>query len=394
MKNLVHLTALCLLAASGFAVACSSSEDASPSTESALPDASTPTDTGSTPNAPTNPTDAGNPTDAPSGPTVPPIAAPDSTWTWVDVPGAVCDDGTPTGIGIWPSPAASKKLMFFFAGGGACWDYDSCVANSKSVHGPFGKTEFDKNSPAFGGWIIGHGETNPFKDYTTVFVPYCTSDLHAGDAVTTYTDGTTTKDFHHKGRANVALYLERLKATFPTIDQLAVTGSSAGGGGALLSYPAVRDTWPTTQSFLVDDSLPFFQTATPLALRQAWYASWNLTPLLTPICGASCVNDMTQVFSGTATHYPNDRMALLSFTSDYVIGGYYGMNIFGYWEPLKNFTSATLNPIGHFKHFYQDQFGHTMLTDMDNHNQGGVNLTAWLSKMASGDATWDSVGPF
>jgi hypothetical protein len=100
---------------------------------------------------------------------------------------------------------------------------------------------------------------------------------------------------------------------------------------------------------------------------------------------------MTGLFSGMATHYPNDRMALLSFTTDYVIAQYYKMVVTSYWSTLGDFTKTALDPSGHFKNFRQDSWGHTMLTDMDKHTVKGVKLTDWLAQMASGDPAWTSV---
>src|SRR5690349_6763166 len=50
-----------------------------------------------------------------------PITAPPGQWTWVDFPDAVCDDNSPTGIGV--NLANNKNLLVYFEGGGACWDY-------------------------------------------------------------------------------------------------------------------------------------------------------------------------------------------------------------------------------------------------------------------------------
>src|SRR6185295_10067082 len=42
-----------------------------------------------------------------------PIVAPAGKWTWVDFPDSVCDDGSPTGIGIRPSATSDKLVVFF-----------------------------------------------------------------------------------------------------------------------------------------------------------------------------------------------------------------------------------------------------------------------------------------
>ena len=75
------------------------------------------------------------------------ITAPAGTWTWIDFPDSSCDDGTPTGIGVNPS-ATSSHVLLFMNGGGACWDYQTCVALNTSVHGPYGGAQF---AAQFGG---------------------------------------------------------------------------------------------------------------------------------------------------------------------------------------------------------------------------------------------------
>src|SRR4051794_38185775 len=47
------------------------------------------------------------------------------TWTWLDVPGMVCGNGSPTGIAVNPS-TKSQKLVILFEGGGACWEAAAC----------------------------------------------------------------------------------------------------------------------------------------------------------------------------------------------------------------------------------------------------------------------------
>src|SRR5262249_23910923 len=151
---------------------------------------------------------------------------------------------------------------------------------SKWAHGPWGSSEFAAFSSNFAGTILDHGvAANPFKDYSAVFVPYCTGDLHAGDAVKTYSESGDSRIIHHKGHANVLAYLTRVAATFKAPGQIAVTGSSAGGGGVLFNYASFREYWPSTPMLVIDDSLPFFQgDGVAPSLRSAWYANWNLAP--------------------------------------------------------------------------------------------------------------------
>ena len=53
---------------------------------------------------------------------------PSEKWTWVPVPGSHCRDGSATGFGINVNPA-SKNLMIFLEGGGACFNALTCGMN-------------------------------------------------------------------------------------------------------------------------------------------------------------------------------------------------------------------------------------------------------------------------
>src|SRR5690606_13544143 len=114
---------------------------------------------------------------------------------------------------------ASDDVFIYLQGGGACWNQGTCVPsllrfgpichygeNICLYDGPGGTqptstyvTDRDP-FPADGGGrfpseldlvtrvrAFDRGdEENPFRDATFVFVPYCTGDLHTGDAVRTY----------------------------------------------------------------------------------------------------------------------------------------------------------------------------------------------------------------
>lgn len=323
-----------------------------------------------------------------------PIVAPKDVWTWVEFPDAVCDDGSPTGIGVYLS-GTSDKLLVFMQGGGACWDYSTCAVLNTSTHGPFGAAQFNGASAGgFAGSVLENGgATNPFKGWNMVYVPYCTGDVHAGDAVTTYTVDAGSATMHHKGHANVMAYLARLSPTFAKASQVAVTGSSAGGG-ALFNYDSFRSYWPTTSMMLVDDSLPPFQgSGIPDNLRTVWRKSWNLDPLLGSICGATCKDDFSKIIPSLTTKYPNDRMSLLSYTQDATISGFFGVSGPAFQASLASLTTEVIGPTASFKSFVVTGTAHTMLFSPATTFAGPVQLSSWLGQQVSGDPKWTSVGP-
>jgi hypothetical protein len=326
-----------------------------------------------------------------------PITAPLRTWTWVDFPGAVCDDGSPTGIGVYLNDATTNVLVFFM-GGGACWDYQTCYVLNTAVHGPFGKPQFDAIISGVANTVVDPADAaSPFKDWSFVFVPYCTGDEHAGDNVAMYSNGTgTTMTYHHAGHTNALAYLSRLAATFPSPGKLVVSGSSAGGGGALYNYPSFRAYWPSSKLYLLDDSLPLMEGDTiPPGFRMAMFVSWGLGDVTDPLCGAPCRSDLSQWMKTLAQMWPGDRMALVSSQQDQTVRGFYLLTAAGYQAALTNLVTDVLAPTAKFRAFLFAGQTHTTLGDPANaaYTTNGVQLWTWLTQMVGDDPAWQTQQP-
>ena len=323
------------------------------------------------------------------------ITATPGSWTWVDFPDSACDDGTPTGIGVNFS-ATSQNVVVFMMGGGACWDYTTCVTLSTSTHGPYGSTQFAAqfSSSAPSGSIFDRKlAQSPFADWNFVFVPYCTGDVHAGDHVSMYSAGGDSRTFHHVGRANVAAFLRRLAVTFTAPAKFAIIGSSAGGFGALLNFDTFRKAWPTGSAVLVDDSGPVLEgdgIAQPI--RDAWFNAWNLAPVADPLCGTTCRTDLSVAFTKLAARYPADRMSLLSSVQDHTSRAYFQLSAPDFQADLLKLATDRLDPASHFHYFFVPGETHTMLGSVPSFSQNGVSLAAFLNKQVT-DATWSSEKP-
>ncbi|RHX94239.1 pectinacetylesterase [Leptospira yasudae] len=141
--------------------------------------------------------------------------------------------------------ASNKKLLINFMGGGACWSNYNCFGNSTTTY--FNQLNSVPDlfvKLAFQGVMNAGNASNPFKDYDVVFIPYCTGDLHIGSKDMTYTNpntGTATV-VKHRGYDNVLATLKYIQSEYTGVENVFVTGQSAGGYGALLNYPIVRET--------------------------------------------------------------------------------------------------------------------------------------------------------
>lgn len=75
----------------------------------------------------------------------------------------------------------SENLLIFFSGGGACWDYDTCNSHNKSypIKTYENKTDLKYNKPGhWKGLLDLDNSNNPIKDWSILFLPYCSADLH------------------------------------------------------------------------------------------------------------------------------------------------------------------------------------------------------------------------
>ncbi|MFY0570859.1 pectin acetylesterase-family hydrolase [Archangium lansingense] len=324
----------------------------------------------------------------------PPTTPPENTWSWVDFPNSTCDEGTPTGIGT--NLSDSKNLLIFFNGGGACWDSSTCLQRNTSSHGPFTQTQFESlASTILPDSILDRRlANNPYKDWNLFFIPYCTGDLHIGNADAVYTNGTTTTTFHHRGRANTEAFLARIATTVPNPEQVVVTGSSAGGFGATLNYDLVRSTFPNAKVFLLDDSGPLLKNnAISPALREAWANAWNYAPVFDAIDPA-VKDDFSALYTALSRKYPNDRMALLSSERDQTIRTYLGLSADDFQSALRDLDSTVLEPLPNTRSFLTTGQGHTMLVRPAALSSQGVSLMNWLNQMQSAsDSEWQSVRP-
>jgi len=301
--------------------------------------------------------------------------------------------GSATGIAINPA-AGSKKLLLFLNGGGACWDYLSCAVLNSSTHGPQGSQQWEAMKAGLAGSILDRSRPQPFADYNLVFVPYCTGDVHSGDAVQTYSGLGQKKTVHHKGRPNLVAFLKRVAATLPEPEKVVLSGSSAGGFGAASSYDLVHSYFPENRVYLIDDSGPvFIENGIPKSQRDKWYASWNLKATFGPLC-ATCQDDLSAMIDILSAKYPNERLSLLSYTEDQVIRGFFGAQAPQVFKKnLYALADKRIAPNPRFQYYFVTGDSHTFLGSPGKTTAQGVRLFDWLKQQVSDDPAWTSTRP-
>jgi hypothetical protein len=330
------VTAVLALGSTGMLAACSSSTSVNPPTDAghdASHDATaadaTPTESGAK-DVNSNEGHADSPASDAGGP-ITGLAT--ETWTWVPFPESKCRDGSSTGIGVNYNPA-SNNVMIFLEGGGACFNIGTCVLDMNPSS--FDESDFTMRATSsedeFGlnvGILDRTQAANPVRDWSYVYVPYCTGDVHAGNNPAGKVPDVGTENF--AGYTNMQQYLSRIAPTFPKASQVLFAGMSAGGFGAAADYELAATAFGSVPVTMLDDSGPFMEDPYFASCLVTLTTSlWGLDKTLFATCGSACSspsNAFVQYASNVVAKYPNVAFGLADSIDDGTISEFFG---FGY----------------------------------------------------------------
>lgn len=267
--------------------------------------------------------DAGNPDGG--GYVAPSVILP---WQKVEPSGAICGNGSQYKFFVQRSlnGTNSNNLLIYLEPGGACWDYESCIAHTaRGAANPDGIPDDHMATYGIGIPLLRpNAADNPLWDWTKVFVSYCTGDVHTGSKTTTYTspDGMDSVEWHHVGHDNVLSVIDYLKGEFPHVPKMLVTGCSAGGAGALASYYYFRKGLPgVDHGYMLDDSGPIFPAPDPTdwsyPLHQEIKSVWGVDDLLATDFPGYDFSDFGNINDLLSEEFPDDRLAITFFQLDY-----------------------------------------------------------------------------
>ena len=326
----------------------------------------------------------------------PAIEAPPQTWTWVPFDNAYCGNGTKTGIGV-NLTSASNRLLIYLQEGGACWDALTCVSPlvSNFTTG-YGASDFaaDAADTTYlnlpGGFFDRSAAANPFKDYSYVFVPYCTGDTHSGSNVTSF--GALPAYF--VGFRNITAYLERLVVTFPGADRIVLAGSSAGGFGATLNWWQTAQAFPGARVDMISDSgaiMPNDVLPSPNTTEAAQRAAWNLYATTPPGC-TGCATAFDAIYDFDSSTFPNSRGALLSYQQDSILYLFYGITKSKFTQGLGEVETQFFDPSANLRYFNASGSGHVLWFDPTLSTKG-TTVLQFITLMVTDDPGWASVTP-
>lgn len=144
-----------------------------------------------------------------------------------------------------------SKVIIDFQGGGACWNDTTCGFIGALFSDSTG--ELDEFTEAIDAGVLGglFANEGPFADYTIIHIPYCTGDIHWGNARVEYADDLVIE---HKGFVNATTALDWIYSRYPSPDTVLVSGCSAGAYGAALHSAYVAQQYPDATISVLADS--------------------------------------------------------------------------------------------------------------------------------------------
>ncbi len=344
----------------------------------------------------------------PGDPADPPLPAfdgdplpdgPVGQWQWVDFPESQCRDGSSTGIGV--RRGSSDNLVIFFEGGGACFNGFTCLANDPE----FGADEFF-NWAIFdgdGGIFDASHEDNPVRDWSFVYVPYCSGDVHAGDASdVSVPDIQPLQRF--AGYSNVELFLRRIVPTFGRAPHVLVTGVSAGGFGAGFNYHRLTRVFPGKVTLLDDSGPAMRDNFLSPCLQRMWRDTWGLDATIPPGC-SDCAGPegggISMLLRYLGGRHPEQRMGLISSERDRTIAAFYSFGLdecaglgaiytsARFRDGLHDLRDNLLRPMPNWGTYFIPGDDHTWIghwafytTEVD-----GVRLVDWVADLIDGEVS-------
>ncbi len=258
-----------------------------------------------------------------------PAIASAQEWETV-VPGGetICSDGSPYRFFVHRGDPA--KLLIEFEGGGACWSGTTCEAevyNKTVTTDP----EAARRAGQLQGIYDRTNPANPLKDFTHVYIPYCTGDLHWGNAAATYT-GLSGQPYviQHKGATNAAAALNWAGANVPAPSQVVVAGCSAGGYGAALWSAKVARAYPGARMVEIADSAA---GVVPEGFFATTLKSWNVAdawPAFIPELDLARVDPATlslpKLYTSVASFFPTASFSQFNTRTDAVQIFFYALS--------------------------------------------------------------------
>ncbi|QIB64620.1 pectin acetylesterase-family hydrolase [Kineobactrum salinum] len=304
----------------------------------------------------------------------------------------LCATGTPFNFHVRKADPA--RLMIFFNGGGACWSGSSCDVEGKPSYRPYATAAAGNDPRQYDGAFALDNPENPFRDWSQVFVSYCTGDVHLGAAETTYSraDGSEF-NIHHRGWSNSMAALDYLFATFSQPQRIVVAGGSAGAVSSPIFAALVAAHYPASTVIQFGGGGAGYRLPPPTQLWRNWGV---LAAIPASIKGSDYTVDntsMLDLYRMAAAAAPRVRFHQFDHAYDAVQEDFHAL----LGKPVELLPGLDANrrelkaAIPHLRGYTAAGEFHTLLRypELYTRSTAGVRAVDWLRAIAAGEDVAD-----
>lgn len=316
----------------------------------------------------------------------------DEGWNAVSPGGDTqCSDGSD--YRFFVRPGAHDKLMFYLEGGGACWSGLNCDPTLRPTY----QVNLAATDPASAHGVLAFQQpANPLRDYTVVYAPYCSGDVHLGDAEQHYPvpaigdRGASEVNIQHRGWVNASAALAWIRDHIPAPRQIFVTGSSAGSIPSPFYAVELADQYPEAAVVQLGDGSGGYRGFANFDP----YEVWNLDEVVArlPNIGALSGDEFgfQHLYLGAAEANSGIRFASYDNAEDDVqkqfltLGGAPASSL----QPLLEMNLAEISAaVPGFRYYVAGGAMHTILLrpEVYTYEVGGVRFVDWLGDLVRGD---------
>ena len=315
----------------------------------------------------------------------------------------ICSRGTP--YRFFVRGGDPERIVFDFAGGGACWDARTCSVQD-AIFSPEAPEQSDieayYDQMKTAGIYDQSNADNPVQGWTFVHLPYCTGDVHWGNALGVYDDGDVLVE--HRGLVNARTALAWAFERYPKVKEIFITGCSAGAYGSIGHSAWIADYYDrvgglenTKVSVLADSgagiiSDDFFMDSFPNWRAEASIPEWIETLSKRNIFEL----DITDLYIEVAKTYPGARFA--QYNSAYDADQEFFYEAMGgdpsEWSPkMLSSIDKIRNNTANFRSYIAPGPVHCIhpYGMMYQRKLADTNYTSWLKELISGETLPEDV---
>ena len=328
---------------------------------------------------------------APAPASSPAVAAANRTWAdtarplatldrgWNRIPGREgtgCAEETDTTFVFRVRPGVPDKVLIFLNGGGMCWKGADCDPRGKPTY----TTNADSANDASvrSGIFDVNNDANPFREYTMIFVSYCTGDAHVGSRTVEYESKGRTFSIRHIGNDNVEGVLDWLYSTVRHPRTVFVAGMDAGAIASPVVAAKVARHYPRARVVQLGDGAGALRSNPSPEPFASWYAPYTFERL----------------YATAARTAPRVRYAQVNYIDDATQAAQLvQLGVKG--QAVSKLLTANLQSvrgsIPSFRSYSIPGRAHTILRSAALYTTkvDGVAFTEWLSSLADGEMVQD-----